>query len=169
MLKPFKRPVWSFSILLVPFLTLLSPSWLSLGGVGPCWAVLWLLPWSLEEGMVSSVAAGLVLGLLLDAISAGGPTPMPVLIALGFWWGWLGKYGSLIEGTLNLGLLAWIGSVFYGLSLWLQIIISNFDYSIPALSPWALQTLLIQATLTAVVAPLVSSRFLVLLRNRKLR
>ncbi len=167
MAKLKRRSVFWLSGLLVPFVTLLSPKWLSLAGVGPCWAVLWLLPWSLEEGIISAVISGFFLGLILDAISIDGPTLIPGLVVLGFWWGWLGRYGSEIEGTLNLGLLAWLGSVIYSLSIWLQISFIHSAFLNNPISGWAWQTLLIQATLTAVLAPLISSWFLLRLRDRK--
>ncbi|WP_320673802.1 rod shape-determining protein MreD [Prochlorococcus sp. MIT 1341] len=169
MLKTFYKTSWWLSLLTVPFLTLLAPKWLSVAGVGPCWAVLWLLPWSLEEGMFAAVMAGFFLGLLLDALSVGGATLMPVLMALGFWWGWLGRYGSVIEGTLNLGLLAWLGSVFSSLSLLVQIVLFHHDHPSNIIISWAWQTLIIQSVLTGLSAPLISSGFLVLLRRRKLR
>lgn len=163
------RSIGAISFLTVAFLTLLSPKWINVAGVGPCWAVLWLLPWSLEEGIRSSVFAGCLLGLLLDALTVGGPTLIPALMGLGWWWGWLGKYGSKIEGTLNLGLLAWLGSVVCGCSLWIQIFLLNLGNSSSAISHWALQTLFLQSILTALIAPLISAWFLVLLRKRRLQ
>jgi len=169
MVKTLSRPLWWLSGALVPFLTLLSPAWLSVAGVGPCWAVLWLLPWSLEEGMLSGVIAGFFLGLLSDGISVDGPTIIPGVMALGLWWGWLGKYAFLIEGTLNLGLLAWMGSIIYSLSLWIQVSLIHNAHTSDAISSWAWQTLLIQTTLTALLAPFISSYFLLLLRTRKFK
>ena len=85
LMSKVSRSIWSLSSLLVPFFTLLSPKWLTVAGVGPCWAVLWLLPWSLEEGISSAIFAGFLLGLLLDATTVGGSTFLPALIGLGWW------------------------------------------------------------------------------------
>ena len=68
------------SALAVPALTLLSPGWLSLDGVSPSWAVLWLLPWALADGPLSGVFAGLALGLLLDGLHLGNVTQLPAQV-----------------------------------------------------------------------------------------
>ena len=65
-------------------MTLVSPTWLSMSGVGPRWAELWLLPWALEEGPVAGLFAGFCLGIVLDAINLGDATQVPVLVILGF-------------------------------------------------------------------------------------
>ncbi|NCV92604.1 MAG: rod shape-determining protein MreD, partial [Synechococcaceae bacterium WB7_3xG_012] len=102
------------SALSVPALTLLSPGWLSLDGVSPSWAVLWLLPWALVDGPWSGAYAGLALGLLLDGLHVGQITQLPALVLLGWWWGRLGRRGSPIERSFNLGLLAALGSLVLG-------------------------------------------------------
>ncbi len=167
--KLYSRPICIASALLVPFLTLFSPSWLSLFGITPSWAVLWLLPWSLEVGLLPGLISGLYLGFLLDAISLGEISHLPGLVLLGFWWGWLGRYGSYIQGTFNLGLLAWIGSVFLSLTFWIQILVRNFGSHLNSINSWAFQTLLLQATITALFAPFICSWTLLIWRRKKLR
>ena len=85
------------SALLVPLLVLGSPEWLSMNGVGPAWVLLWLLPWALTDGPISGAFAGLALGLILDGLSLEGVTQVPALLALGWWWGRLGRRGSQIQ------------------------------------------------------------------------
>ena len=148
-------------------LSLIAPSWVLLMGVGPSWEVLWLLPWALVDGSVSGILAGVSLGLILDGISLGGPTQIPALVILGWWWGRLGKLGAPIERTLNIGLLAWLGTVFLGLSIALQTLwIDPLDFN-PDLKIWIWKNLLIQAFLTGLFAPLIAS--LGLLRWRQQR
>ena len=153
--------------LFVPLVTFLAPPWLTLAGVNPCWAVLWLLPWALENGPVSAVFAGLCLGLALDAISLGGVSQVPALIILGWWWGRLGKRGNVIEKSLNLGLLALIGSVFLGLSLWIQMLFLHFESFEKWFMTWGIHTLAAQTLITGLIAPIVCSWSLLLLRRRR--
>jgi len=137
--------------LLVPLLVLAAPAQLSLGGVSPNWAVLWLLPWALVDGPLSGVAAGLGLGLMLDALHAGAITEIPVLTLLGWWWGRLGRIVPPIERSFNLGLLALLGAALQGGLIWLQQLL----WGAPNVA--ALHTLLAQALITGLLAPLFCS------------
>ena len=161
-----RQPGCVVSALLVPFLSLASPPWLGLDGVPPAWAVLWLLPWALVDGPVSGAVAGIALGLVLDALSLGGASQIPALLLLGWWWGRLGRRPPSIQRTLNLGLLAWIGSLAVGLSLLLQLLIQRGWTLDPWMSGWGWQTLLCQALVTALLAPMLVSMQLLLWRKR---
>ena len=154
------KPVVFASALGVPFLSLLAPTWLTLMGVGPSWAVLWLLPWALVGGPLLGVFAGLSLGLILDAISLGDGSQVPALVLLGFWWGYLGRKGLPIERNFSLGLLSWIGSLVVGLGAWLQFLLIHM-YSYPSLfNSWSFYTILCQSILTGLLAPLICSLLL---------
>ncbi len=115
-----RHPRFAATALLVPLLVLASPGWLSLDGVGPCWAVLWLLPWALSDGPFSGACAGLGLGLLLDGLHPGGVSQIPALLLLGWWWGRLGRRAPPIQRSFSLGLLALLGTALLGLTLMLQ-------------------------------------------------
>jgi len=115
-----RQPLLVATALLVPLLALASPTWLSLDGVGPCWAVLWLLPWALSDGPLSGAGAGLGLGLLLDALHPAAVTLVPGLVLLGWWWGRMGRRAPPIQRSFSLGLLALLGTGLLGLSLMLQ-------------------------------------------------
>ena len=148
-------------ILAVPFLTLLRPQWLAISGIGPNWAVLWLLPWALEKGTLSGAFAGFCLGLILDAIHIEGATQIPALILLGFWWGRLGTKGEPMQGIFNLGLLAWLGSAFVAISIWIQTFFLVQEKTVFHFHEWAFHTSLIQAIITSLLAPIVCSLSLV--------
>lgn len=148
--------------LLVPLLTLAAPWFLAIDGVGPAWAVLWLLPWALEEGPLSGAFAGLALGLLLDGLHIGAVTEAPALLLLGWWWGRIGRRGQPISRTFNLALLAVIGSAAVGAFVLLQERVAGTLP--PPASGW--QILLTQALITGLLAPLISS--LLLLRWRQI-
>ena len=166
MARLHRQPLCVISALLVPLLTLASPAWLALDGVGPAWAVLWLLPWALEDGPVSGAIAGLALGLVLDGLTVESVTQVPGLLLLGWWWGRLGRRAPPIQRTLNLGLLAWMGSIALGLSLLLQWWIRVGGLQNPLLRHWGWQTLWSQALITALLAPMLVSIQLLLWRRR---
>ena len=84
MARLHRQPLSLATALLVPLLSLATPSWFGVSGVGPAWAVLWLLPWSLVDGPVSGAFAGVSLGLVLDGLSLGGATQVPALLLLGW-------------------------------------------------------------------------------------
>lgn len=168
MLRRYLRFFLATSFLGVPLLSLVNPSWLSLMGVGPSWEVLWLLPWALVNGSLSGLLAGLSLGLILDAISLGDGTQVPALVLLGFWWGRLGSRGLPIERSFSLGLLGWGGSVVISISLWIQFLLIHSYGKFALFNSWSLHTLLGQAILTSLLAPIISSWLLKLFKGYKI-
>ncbi len=166
MVRLHRQPICVASALVVPLLTLSNPGWLGVLGVGPAWAVLWLLPWALVDGPVSGGIAGVALGLVLDGLTLGGASQVPALLLLGWWWGRLGRRAPPIQRSLNLGLLSWIGSVGLGLSLILQLWIQSGGTLDPWMRGWGLQTLWSQALITALLAPMLVSIQLLFWRRR---
>ena len=164
MTRLHRQPICVASALLVPILQLASPAWLNLDGVPPSWAVLWLLPWSLIDGPLAGAISGAAIGLVLDGLSLGDVTQVPALVLMGWWWGRIGRRGSPIQRSLNLGLLAWIGSLILGLSVWIQWLLLGATEGL--MQSWALQTTLAQALITGLLAPLVGSWQLLLWRRR---
>ena len=159
------QPICVASALAIPMLVLAQPAWLSLSGVGPSWAVLWLLPWALVDGPVSGSIAGAAIALVLDGLGVDGLTQLPALVLLGWWWGRLGRRGRPIQRSLNLGLLAWIGAMVVGVSLWLQLrLVQGLDA--PLLQHWAWHLCLTQAVITGLLAPMLSSWQLLVWRRR---
>ena len=167
MFKLKKRLVNSFSLILVPIIFLISPQWFSIAGVGPSWAVLWLLPWALVNGSLSGVFAGISLGLILDAISLGGGTQIPVLALLGFWWGRIGRFSLPIDRSLSLGLLAWVGSTVLSISLWLQFLLIEISIDRDLFNAWSMHTILAQSIITTLIAPILCSWLLFIFRRCK--
>ena len=164
MTRLHRQPICVASALLVPILQLASPVWLNLDGVPPSWAVLWLLPWSLVDGPLAGAISGAAIGLVLDGLSLGDVTQVPALVLMGWWWGRIGRRGPPIQRSLNLGLLAWIGSLILGLSVWIQWLLLGATEGL--MQSWALQTTLAQALITGLLAPLVGSWQLLLWRRR---
>ncbi len=159
-----RQPICVASAFLVPILQMAAPSWISLDGVPPSWAILWLLPWSLVDGPLAGAVSGAAIGLVLDGLSLGDVSQVPALVLMGWWWGRLGRRGPPIQRSLNLGLLAWIGTLILGLSVWLQWLVLGFSDGL--IQSWALHTTLAQALITGLLAPLVGSWQLLLWRRR---
>lgn len=114
------QPLALLTGLLVPLLSLAAPGWLRLAGIGPAWAVLWLLPWALAEGRRAGLFGALALGLMLDALHPPPLTLLPGLLLLGWWWGGLRSRQDPIESSFSLGLLALLGTALLNLTLLLQ-------------------------------------------------
>ena len=166
MARLHRQPICVASALLVPLLALASPAWLAIDGVGPAWAVLWLLPWALIDGPVSGGLAGVALGLVLDGLNLCGLSQVPALLVLGWWWGRLGRRVGPIQRSLNLGLLAWLGSVGLGLSLIRQVWLRQGGALDSLTQSWSLKTLWCQALVTGLLAPVLVSLQLLLWRRR---
>lgn len=119
------RALAQASVLLVPLLSLASPSWLKLNGMEPAWAVLWLLPLSLLEDRLGALFAALTAGLLLDALHPGPVSLLPGLVTLAWWWSGLARR-SLPRNSLILGLLALLGTAWLDLTLLLQWMVQSW-------------------------------------------
>lgn len=72
------------SVLLCLLLSLTRLPGMELLGVGPNWYLIWVVTWSLKHKVLSSVMAGLTLGLLQDSISSSYPSHVVVLVLVGF-------------------------------------------------------------------------------------
>jgi len=166
MARLYQRPMCMASSLLVPLATLATPPWLVLDGVPPAWSVIWLLPWSLADGPVSGALSGLAVGLVMDGLHLSGSSQVPALVMLGWWWGRLGRRAQPIQRSLNLGLLAWLGSMLLGLSLLASLLIRLGWPLDPQLWSWVWHTLWCQALITGLLAPMLASVQLLLWRRR---
>lgn len=165
--KPGKKIIYLFIGICIPFLYLLSPSWLAISGVGPSWSLLWLLPWSIKEGPLSGMFAALCLGLTIDSIVLDGATQIPSLILLGFWWGKLGIRGPLLAKSFNIGLLAFLGCLISGISILIQNVIWLQNDSTILLNASIFHTLLAQSIITGLMAPMACSvALLTFFRNK---
>lgn len=168
MARLHRQPLCVASALVVPMVTIASPSWLAIDGVGPCWAVLWLLPWALVDGPVSGAVAGASVGLVLDGLSQDQMTQVPALLVLGWWWGRLGRRAGVVQRSLNLGFLAWLGALIVGLTVLAQFLLGVESEHAQMLVRWGLQTLACQVLITGILAPLLVSLQLLIWRRRAL-
>ncbi len=143
--------------LIVPLLTYVSPGWLAISGIAPSWGILWLMPWALEAGPWAGVIAGLCLALALDSLTIGLPSHLPSLVLLGFIWGRLGSRITPIQGSLNFGFIALLGTFLSGLIFWLQVSLYQKDAINSLVNAWSIHTILAETIMTALIAPIIST------------
>lgn len=153
----YRNLLFLLTPIFLPFLTLISPNWLKIYGVSPCWPIFWLLPFSLENGPVRGVAAGILLGLFMDSFTMGGASFIPSFLLLSFWWGRYGLQKKKIALSLNLGLMVILGTTFVSFSIWIQKIYFQSFIIDKLFNDWAIHTLISEVTITGLLAPIFCS------------
>ncbi len=153
----YRNLLFFLTAICLPFLTLISPNWLKIYGVSPCWPIFWLLPYSLKNGPVRGVVAGILLGLLMDSFTIGGASFVPSFFLLSFLWGVYGLQKTQIEFKLNLGLMAILGTTCVSFSIWIQKIYLQSFLIDKLFNNWAIHTLISEVTITGLLAPLFCS------------
>ncbi len=143
--------------LFIPAFTFASPGWFKINGISPCWPVIWLLPFSLKNGLLRSAIAATFLGFLMDSFTIDEVSYVPSLFFLSLLWGRYGKRNNNIELFFNIGLMAIFGTAFVGFSIWAQkiflyeVLRNNWFHS------WSIHVLLSEVIITGLLAPLFSS------------
>ena len=108
--------------LVVLVLSLASPGWLRLDGVGPNWLVLWLLPWTLSQGVRAGLISACILGFALETVTIGSATPLYGLALLAWAWGRRTGYRPLsLPSPAAMAIQASFGSLLVDLTLMLQL------------------------------------------------
>ena len=146
-----------FTILYLQACIIISPDWLQINGITPCWPVILLLPFSLKSQPWKSATASILLGILIDSFTISDVSYVPSLFFLSIAWSVYGLHNKKIELFLNVGLMAIFGTAFVGLSIWVQKIIlysvlrNNWFHS------WSIYVLISEVIITGLVAPFFSS------------
>ena len=141
----------------LPAFIIISPNWLKINGISPCWPVILLLPFSLNNSPVRSALAGILMGIFIDSFTISDVSYIPSLFLLSLVWSQYGLHNQKIELFLNIGLMAIFGTALVGLSLWVQKIIiysvlrNNWFHS------WSIYVLISEVVITGLVAPFFSS------------
>ena len=148
---------------------LLSPNWLKIQGVGPCWPIIWMLPFSLKFGSTWGVLAAVSIGLIADSLTLGDASYLPSFVILGFCWGRLGRQHEKMEPSFNYGFLALVGTLLVGCSLWAQKLIFHSFSSFYWFNASAIHTLIAQSLITGLIAPLLCSWLVVAWKTKYYR
>jgi rod shape-determining protein MreD len=78
---------------------------MALAGISPNWLLIWVVAWSLRRSVWQGMSAGLVLGLLQDAMTEGNPTHALSLMAVGFLTSKIQKQRFLNEDFISVALV----------------------------------------------------------------
>ena len=157
MVKNNRKLLIFLSIICLPPLVILSPNWLKINGITPCWPVILLLPFSLKNSPWKTSVASILMGIFIDSFTISDVSYIPSLFVLSLVWSQYGLRNKKIEYFFNVGLIAMFGTAFVGLSIWVQKIIiynvlrNNWFHS------WSIYVLISEVIITGLVAPFFSS------------
>ena len=146
-----------FTIVCLPGFIILSPDWLKINGISPCWPVIWLLPFSIKNKPFRASIASVLLGIFIDSFTISDVSYIPSLFILSLIWSQYGLHNKKIELFFSIGLMTIFGTFFVGLSIWAQKIIlysflrNNWFHS------WSIYVLISEIIITGLVAPFFSS------------
>ena len=146
-----------FNLFCLPAFVIISPDWLKINGVTPCWPVIFLLPFSLNNTPFRAVIAGILLGIFMDSFTIGDVSYIPSLFLLSLTWSIYGLHNKKIELFLNIGLMAIFGTAFVGFSIWIQKIFLYSDLRNNWFHSWSIFVLISEVIITGLVAPFFSS------------
>jgi len=146
-----------FTAIFLPFLFIVSPDWLKINGIPPCWPVIFLLPLSLKNNPFRSSIAAISLGILFDSFTVSDASYIPSLFFLSLFWSQYGLHNKKIELFLNIGLMAILGTALVGLSIWVQQIILHSILRNNWFHSWSIYVLICEVIITGLVAPFCSS------------
>tara|TARA_B100000965_G_scaffold184542_1_gene154088 strand:- start:129 stop:629 length:501 start_codon:yes stop_codon:yes gene_type:complete len=136
---------------------ILSPNWLKINGITPCWPVILLLPFSLKNRPWKAALASISLGIFLDSFTISDVSYIPSLFLLSLIWSAYGLHNKKIDLFLNIGLMAIFGTAIVGLSIWLQKIIIYSALRNNWFHSWSIYVLISEVIITGLVAPFFSS------------
>ena len=150
-----------FSFLIIPFLIVWNPPWLSLMGFQAYWPIFWLVPWSLIHGSFNAMLTGFLLGFILDTVNADLYTQIPGLMICGFWFGKVGNLNQFKNTPLQFGLIAAIGSLICGIIYFCQIVVLQLIGNSPLLLfSFGVQNIFSQVFLTGYLLQFFANGFM---------
>ena len=146
-----------FTVICLQACIILSPGWLKMNGISPCWPVILLLPYSLKNRPWKAAIASILLGIFLDSFTISDASYIPSLFLLSLVWSQYGLHNKKIESFLNIGLMAIFGTALVGLSIWAQKLFVYSSLRNNWFHSWSIYILISEAIITGLVAPFFSS------------
>lgn len=107
------------SVMLCLLMLLIRIPGMELLGIGPNWLVIWVVAWSVKRTAFSGALAGIVLGLLQDAMTSPDPTHALSLAVVGSLTGLLQKQRFIQEDFISIALIV------FGMALWSETIFAS--------------------------------------------
>ena len=159
--KNNRNILFFFSILSLSAFIIISPNWLKLNGITPCWPVILLLPFALKNPPWVAALFGFLLGIFIDSFTISDVSYIPSLFLLSLVWSTYGLHNKKIELFFNIGLMAIFGTAFVGLSIWVQKIILYNVLRNSWFHSWSMYILISEVIITGLVAPFFSSWLLI--------
>ena len=153
------------TIIFLPAFIILSPNWLKINGISPCWPVVLLLPFSLKNPPSRSAVAAILLGIFVDSFTVSDVSYIPSLFLLSLVWSQYGFSNKKISLYFNLGLMAIFGTFVVGLSIWAQKIIMYSVLRNNWFHSWSIYVVISEVIITGLVAPFFSSWLLLTYRK----
>ena len=157
MTKNSKKLLFLSTLLCLPAFMIISPDWLKINGITPCWPVILLMPFSLKNKPFRAALASFLLGIFIDSFTIGDASYVPSLLLLSIVWSTYGLHNKKIELFLNIGLMAIFGTAFVGFSIWVQKIFLYSDLRNNWFHSWSIFVLISEVIITGLVAPFFSS------------
>ena len=161
MLKNNNKLLIFLAIICFPAFIIVSPDWLKINGITPCWPIILLLPFSLKNPPLIAGLAGILLGIFTDSFTMSDVSYVPSLFLLSCVWSQYGLYNKKIKLFLNVGLMAIFGTAFVGFSIWIQKILLYDFLRNSWFHSWSIYVLISEVIITGLVAPFFSSWLLI--------
>ena len=152
-----KKKLIVFTSICLPTFIILTPDWLKINGISPCWPVIWLLPFSIKNSPWKSLIVAISLGIFIDSFTISDASYVPSLFFLSLIWSQYGLHNQKIELFLSIGLMAIFGTAFVGISIWIQKIILYRSLRNNLFHSWSIYVIIAEVIITGLVAPLFCS------------
>ncbi|MBD2439203.1 rod shape-determining protein MreD [Nostoc sp. FACHB-110] len=148
---------WSVTVGSVLLCLLLLPTRLpgtELLGIGPNWLLIWVVAWSVKRSMWEGAIAGIVLGLLQDAMTSPDPTHAITLGLVGLITGLLQKQRFIQEDFISIALIVFLMAILAETIFGLQLSLTG-DRQVEYIWAYYKRVALASAILSSLWAPVV--------------
>ncbi len=142
------------SVLLCLLMLLTRFPGMELLGIGPNWLLIWVVAWSVKRTAFSGALAGIVLGLLQDAMTSPDPTHALSLGMVGFITGLIQKQRFIQEDFISIALIVFGMAVFAETIFGLQLVLMD-NRNVGEIWAYYQQVTLASAILSSLWAPVV--------------
>jgi len=148
---------WSVTVGSVLLCLLLLPTRFpgtELLGIGPNWLLIWVVAWSVKRSMWEGAIAGIVLGLLQDAMTSPDPTHAITLGLVGFVTGLLQKQRFIQEDFISIALIVFLMAILAETIFGVQLSLTG-DRKVEYIWAYYQRVALASAILSSLWAPVV--------------